>query len=188
MAGPKKWRLLDSRVVYDAPRWLRLRKDRCRLPGGLEIDDYFVLEVPDYCMLVPVLDDGRLVMTREYKHAVGRVTLQLPAGLVDSRDRSPRQAALRELEEETGYRPGRLEKLGSFYTVPGRLANRMHLFLATSLRFTGRRHWDQTEQIETVLAPPARCLEWIRRGGIKDQASTLGILLAADRLARRGPR
>jgi 8-oxo-dGTP pyrophosphatase MutT (NUDIX family) len=169
-----KWKLEGSKILSKSP-WFNLRRDTCILPNGLKISDYYVGESPDYCMVVALNAQGRLLLAREYKHAVGEVILQLPAGYV-GRKETARRACLRELEEETGFKAGKLESLGDYFPSPGRLDNRMHLFLATQLK-PGKRHWDDSEQIQIEEATPQEALQLIRSGRIKDQASVTGILL-----------
>ena len=171
----KKWKVLKSTRLFESD-WFNLRKDVCKLPSGLTLPDYYVGESPDYCMVVALTKKGRILLAREYKHAVREVILQLPAGYVDPKDRGHRRAVLRELEEETGWVPGCLRYLGAFFPSPGRLDNRMHLYEARDLK-PGRRHLDLSEDLELMEATPSQCLSFVRRGLIQDQASALAILL-----------
>src|SRR5262245_21028018 len=105
MGEPQAWEVLGSAYLSRKP-WLTLRQDRVRLPGGAVIDEYFVLEYPAWVNVVAVTSEGRVVLVRQYRHGLGRVGVELPAGVIDPGDPSPESAARRELLEETGYGGG----------------------------------------------------------------------------------
>ena len=108
-----------------------VRVDTLRLADGAT----YTREIVEYgtaVVLVPVADDGRLLMVRQYRHPARRWLLELPAGGVDERDASPEAAALRELREETGHR-GTLERIGGMYLAPGYSEEYQHVFAATDL-------------------------------------------------------
>ena len=95
---------------------------------------------PGAVVIAPLDDEERLLLVTQYRLAAGGVLLELPAGTLDVHDgvvEDPSDAASRELEEETGYRAGRMEKLGGFYSAPGFLTEYLSLFLATDLRPAG---------------------------------------------------
>ncbi len=98
----KAWRIAGSRTIVK-DRWTDLRADRCLTPAGTEIAPYYVLSYPDWVHVVAVTADDRMVLVRQYRHAVGETVLELPGGVIDASDRDPEAAARRELAEETGY-------------------------------------------------------------------------------------
>ncbi len=124
--------------------------------------------------VLPVLDDGRIVLIENRRYAVGQTLLEIPAGMLEP-DEEPRQAAWRELAEETGYRAHRVEHLISFYTSPGILSEKMHLFLATGLQADK----PSPEPGERIVPRPTsfeEAMKLIRSGRICDGKTILGLL------------
>lgn len=115
-----------------------------------------IVRHPGAAVLLPVTVDGRVVMIRQFRYAAGETLLEVPAGTIDPGE-TPEETASRELVEETGYHPGRLEKLAEFFPSPGILAERMHLFLATELE-KRQASPDPDESLELVELPWERAL------------------------------
>jgi 8-oxo-dGTP pyrophosphatase MutT (NUDIX family) len=97
----KPWKLLDSENLVDAP-WLKVAKEKCELPNGKVIDDFYTLWQPDWVMILPRTKDGKWVMTKQYRHGIQKIALEFPAGIIDKGE-TPEDAAIRELQEECGY-------------------------------------------------------------------------------------
>jgi len=173
------WRRGASRYLFESP-WFNVRQDRVRLPDGAEIP-YTWIEHPGYAMVVPLLDDGRVVLERVYRYTVQETLLECPSGGLDGEP--PEVAARRELLEETGYEAGHLEPLGSFWGSDGISNERCHLFLATRLRDTGRTTLEPTEQIEIERIPLRSAVERALAGEIEDAPSALALILAGHRVA-----
>jgi ADP-ribose pyrophosphatase len=140
-----------------------------------------VIRHPGAAVVLPVLDDGRVVLIRNYRIAVEETLVELPAGTLDPGE-EPVETARRELAEETGYHARRMELLAAFYSSPGILDERMHLFLATGLS-PGAPDLQGGEQIELLVVPWREAMEMVRSGAIRD-AKTLGGLLYYDAFAR----
>jgi ADP-ribose pyrophosphatase len=177
------WKRKSSRHLYES-RWFSVRQDEIRLPGGSDVT-YTVIEHPGYAMTVPLLDDGRVVMVRVFRHALQRTLLECPSGGLDGE--APETAARRELEEEAGYRAERLVPLGVFYGSSGISNERCHLFLATGLRDLGETRHETTEQIEVEIVPLADLRAAVLRGEVADGPTALALLLASEH-AQREPR
>ena len=160
----------SSRRVHQG--WLGLRIDRLRFPSGHETTAE-VVEHNGGVVLVAFDHEGRLLTVRQYRHPAGRVLLELPAGTIDP-DEAPDVCAARELQEETGYRPQRIEKLGSFYSAPGFCSEYLHVFLCRDL-VESRLEGDE-EQIELHALPLDEVLRMVTAGEIED-AKTAGALL-----------
>ncbi len=133
-----------------------------------------VIKHPGAVVLVPVLDDGRICLIRNYRVAVDRELLELPAGTLEP-DEPPIETARRELLEETGYRATDIQPLCEFYMSPGILAERMHAFLATGLT-AGTPAREAGEQIENELVTPEELERLLSSGSIQD-SKTLSALL-----------
>jgi len=134
----------ESRRIYDSA-WCGLRRDEVVLPNG-DLQEYHVFEISDAVAVVPVLEDGSLVMVGQYRYPHGKTHWEFPAGRIDEGE-APIDAAARELEEETGHRPGRLVALPGFYPTNGISAHFAHAFVALDCRPTGAQDLDDSEQL-----------------------------------------
>lgn len=134
---------------------------------------------PGSAVVVPVFDDHTVALVRQYRHAAGEYLLEIPAGSLENGE-DPQAAALRELEEEIGYRAGKLEKLAEFYVSPGFLTEKIHLFLASELTESAQK-LDDDEIVEIVRVPIPEALDMIHKGAIQDAKSMVGLLLANER-------
>jgi ADP-ribose pyrophosphatase len=97
----RKWKVLDSEYLIERP-WLTARRDKVELPDGRVIDEYYVLEYPDWVNVIAITKDGKFVMETQYRHALGVNSIELPCGVMEEGE-TPMEAAKRELLEETGY-------------------------------------------------------------------------------------
>lgn len=158
------WTFLRSRAASDH-RIFRVRHDDYRFePTGVE-RDFVVLECPDWVNVVPLTDEGRVVLVRQYRHGIREVTLEIPGGLIDDGE-SPPEAALRELREETGYVPRTVEPLGRVHPNPAIQGNWNYCYLAEGCRLEAEIQPDPFEDLEVVLVPGAEIPGLIRRGEI----------------------
>jgi len=149
--------------------------DRVHLTGrdGRTVERELVVH-PGAVIVLPVLDDGRVVMIRNQRFAVGERLWELPAGTLEPNEPAA-DCAGRELIEETGYRADRIEPLTRFYTSPGFTNEEMHAFLATGLTHVGQQ-LEATEQIEVEIRPMSQVLAMVREGEIAD-GKTIAALL-----------
>lgn len=135
---------LSSKVVF-AGSFLKVRRDEVELSNGnLATREY--IQHPGAALILPVLNNGNLVLIRQYRYPLHRNFLEFPAGKIDPGE-SPEQTARRELSEEVGYRPGQLQKLSEIHPGIGYTDEIIHLFLATDLIKT-ERHPDPDEILE----------------------------------------
>ena len=134
MSSEKLAKRLSHRVGYRG-RLLTLEVDRSSSRAASRVDRE-VVRHPGSSVVLPITADGDLVLVRQYRYAVGEFLWEMPAGHIDAGE-LPEEAARRELVEETGYYPGRLQKLLDFYPAPGFTDERMHLFRATELEKRG---------------------------------------------------
>ena len=172
------WKRRSSRNVYES-RWYNLRRDEVTLPSGQDIT-YTLIDTAGFAMVVPLLDDGRVLLERIFRYTLQETYLECPSGGLDGD--TPEVCARRELEEETGWVAGKLEKLGTFCTSNGISNERGHLFLGTELRDTGTMRREATEQMELELMPFERAVELAFTGGVGDAPSALALILAHRKL------
>jgi 8-oxo-dGTP pyrophosphatase MutT (NUDIX family) len=158
----KSWRTERAETVLEHPV---LRVERVRRRAGGAAHEFLLLTSPDWVNVVPVTDEGMVVLIRQWRHGIAAPTLEIPGGLVDPGEK-PAGAAARELAEETGYAAGGLEGLGWVHPNPALFGNRCFTFLATGCRPAGPPRPEDTEEIEVELAPLARVPELIREGRI----------------------
>jgi ADP-ribose pyrophosphatase len=155
-------------------------RDKVLLPNGEEAYREICLHVGAVC-IIPLLDDGRVIMERQYRYAHGRVFFEIPAGKLDSPDEDPLSAAMRELREETGAIAGKMTYLGAVDTTPALINERIHMYLAEDLTF-GERELDEDEFLNVELCDPAELYAMVMRGEICDAKTQIAILkLAAIR-------
>jgi len=131
-------------------------------------------------VIVPVFDDGTVVLVRQYRHPAVRYLLEVPAGTLADGER-PETGAARELQEELGLVAARLEKLSEFFVSPGFCEEKMWVYLATELS-EGKQLLDDDEVLEIVRLPIADALEMITSGEIQDAKTIIGLMLAAPRV------
>ena len=180
------WTVLHSEIVIETP-YLRLRRDRIELPGGAQIDDYFVRESRGFAVIFPITADGRVVLVRQYKHGIGARVLELPAGALDPGE-SAAACALRELAEETGFVTAahQLEFVRTFVTDPTNSDSRFHLFIARDVRRELEPDPDPTEDIAVEFAALDELRRFVADGTIEVGSHVAAIYVVLERLGRLG--
>ena len=140
---------------------------------------FYLTSAVEAVATVGVTDQGQLVLTRQYRHPIGQVIYDLPAGHLEP-DEAPLDGARREFEEETGFYPHRIEQLGYYYQFPGTLRAATTLYFACNLEPT-RQNLDEGEILEIALKPVAEVLQMILQGEFVDGSLQLGVLLALQK-------
>jgi len=162
--SPKPWTLMSSRRDKSY-RIFDLRTDRACSPRTGEAHDFYVIESSTWVNILPLTPDNNVVMVRQYRHGTREVTLELPGGIVEDAD-SPESAALRELQEETGYSAAAVIPLGVVHPNPAIQNNRCYSFLAENVYSMGVQQQDDKEDITVALVPLADIPRLIKDGVI----------------------
>ena len=175
----KKWKTLKSQMVLNHP-WCQVRQDEIELPNGKVIDDYFVYIKPEIALILPITSNREVIFVRQYRHAVGDFFIELPAGNFNPSQETAESAAIRELQEETGYTAQQVKKIGTLYDKPSKDTNQIHLFLAENVIKTGEQNLDITEEIEILSIPVESVLDKIHQGEISVAGTVAALLLGLN--------
>jgi len=164
---------LSSRLIYDGEA-VKLRVDTVRLPGGRETRREIV-EHRDCVAIVAIDGKNNVLLVNQFRQPVEKELLEIPAGGIDPGE-DPLTAVRREMQEETGYLPQKVERLGGFYATPGYGTEYLHLYLATDL-IPSQLYAEDTESIKLVQVPISQILALIASGRICDAKSIAGLLI-----------
>lgn len=146
-----KWKVLKSRYIAKDPPWFTTRADTVELPNGEVLENYYVLEYPDWVTVIAITDLDEFVFVQQYRHAYGQVSLELSAGVVDEEDESLELGARRELLEETGFAGGEWSLFAQTCANPGTHTNTCFTFLAKGVKKIQDQELDRTEDINVKL-------------------------------------
>ncbi|TKB68780.1 MAG: NUDIX hydrolase [Nitrospira sp.] len=160
-----------TRNIYTG-KVVTLNVDTVKLPNGVTID-LETIRHPGAAAVVPMKDDGTVVLVRQFRHAAGGFIYEIPAGKL-SPGEDPLHCAARELEEEVGYRASSFELLSSIFTAPGFADEVIHVYKATGL-IQGRQQLDHDEVLEIVEMPLTAAMERIVDGTIRDSKTIVGL-------------
>jgi 8-oxo-dGTP pyrophosphatase MutT (NUDIX family) len=179
----QSWVVLSTRRVIDTP-FLRIRSERVALPDGTIIPDYYIIENRGWVGVVPITEDGRFIINKQYKHGIGLDVLEFPAGGIDPHEVDPLVAAQRELMEETGYsaEPGQIDLLSHMLANPTGSVTEVWWYLAHNVRKTGEQKIDPTEVIENILLTPAELVALLRSARFRVQGHVAAAYQALERL------
>lgn len=169
-------KFVSREEIFDG-KILHLVVDTVTLPNGGTTTREFCLHLGGVCVL-PLLDDGRVLVERQYRYAHGRVFLEIPAGKLNYPGEDPLSAGKRELREETGAVANRYTYLGEIATTPALINERIYVYLAEGLTF-GERELDDGEFLEVEAIPFAELYGMVMRGEIKDAKTQIAILKTA---------
>ncbi|MGH9698617.1 MAG: NUDIX hydrolase [Candidatus Acidiferrales bacterium] len=174
-------RVLRRQVMYRG-KVFDVTRERVIEPSGVEATRDFI-EHPGSVVVLPVFEDGRILLIRQYRHAAGDYLWELVAGRKDEGE-SFAEGARRELREETGYSARRIRRLTSLFPTPGFASEQMVIFLAEGLR-EGAAQPEEDERITQRIVSLAEALRWIGSGRIRDAKTAAGILFYEKFALRR---
>jgi ADP-ribose pyrophosphatase len=163
---------LSSKTAFNG-EILNVRVDEIRLPGGRK-STREIIEHSDAVAVVPIDRNGNMILVRQYRRGAGKDLLEIPAGCVEPGE-NPEETVKRELQEEIGYLPNKITRMGGFYASPGYNTEYLYLYLATEL-VPAKLHAEDTDSIEVVPVPIKSITDYIKSGKICDAKSVAGIL------------
>ena len=176
-----KWKTLSSEYLFN-DLWFKVRKDKCQTAGGKIVEPYYVYEFPAWVTALPVTEDGKIVMVKQYRHALGETCIETPGGCVDDTDKNFEEAIARELLEETGYAFSSYEYLGKISANPSTNNNLMQLFLARGGKKVSEQKLDGNEEIEIVLLSVDELKQMLKENKIVQAMHVTCILYAFEKM------
>lgn len=177
----KHWKVLKSELVFD-DKWYKLRRDEVELPNGKVMDDYYVSVRPDVVLTFPVTENGEVIFVRQYKHAAADVFIELPGGVIDDHESNPKEAAKREMLEETGYTSDDVELVAEVIDNPTKDTNKIYFYLARNAYKIAEQDLDESESIEVLHIPVQEVENMVLSGQINVSGSVALCLLALRKL------
>lgn len=175
------WKTLKSSYLF-RDLWFTVRQDTCERPDGKIVDPYYVYEFPTWVTAVALTRDGRFIMEKQYRHALGLTMLEIPGGCVDPEDKDLETAVARELKEETGYVFDQFTYLGKTSANPSTHNNWMHFFLATGGEKTAQPSLDDNEDIEVQLLTLEEVKQLLRDNTIIQSMHVTALFYALEKL------
>lgn len=173
------WRVLKDVEVYSAPPWVKVHRQKLRLPNGRIVDGFHRIVLHDFAIIAAQTADGKYLVERQYKHGIGRVSLNLPGGVMDQGE-PPLKAAKRELLEETGYKADGWKEIGDYVCNSNYGCGRAHLFVARNGRQIAEPNSGDLEDMQIVLMTAPSLLKAVRQGKFIAIASVAAVLRALD--------
>lgn len=175
--APQRWKRLGAREVART-RIFSVESVDFHHPKRAKPQDFFIINAPDWVNVVAVTPDGRLVLVRQFRYGTNDFSLEIPGGVIDPGE-DPVAAAVRELQEETGYAGTGARLLGTVHPNPAIQNNRCHLVLVEQARPTAGLDWDPDEEFEIMALPVDEVYQLAYRGGITHAMVLDALLLFA---------
>ena len=171
---------ISSQEIFNGVA-IQLFKDEILLPNG-HTGIREIIRHPGAVCVLPLTDDGDVIFVNQFRYALNKVTLEVPAGKLEKGE-DPKEAALRELSEETGLTAKNIVHIGDLYTTPALIDEVIHMYIATDLT-QGEQHLDYDEFVNTLKIPLSKAVDMVMAGEIKD-SKTQTIILKADKYFER---
>lgn len=158
----KMWEILSSEYLLES-KWINVRKDKVMMPKGVELDDFYILEYPDWINVIAITEEEDFVLERQYRHGTQTVEYEICAGVIEKGE-EPLTAARRELYEETGFGGGEW----SLYCVtapnPAAMSNKNYTFLAKGVKRISSQHLEKSEDIDVIVLSREEVKQILKEG------------------------
>jgi len=178
----KPWKILGSKYLYRS-NGVALRIDQCQIQKGIVFEPY-VIETGTWVNIIALTKNREVVLIKQYRHGVGQILVEIPAGIMDDEDENPREAAQRELLEETGYTSDQFIEVGKVYPNPATHTNKTHSFLALDVEKVRQQNLDATEEIDVFLVPLDEFISLVKGGGLPQALHVSALFFALEYLER----
>lgn len=176
-----KWKVVSSEYLYNDP-WFKVRKETCITSKGGLVDPYYVYDFPTWVAALALREDGRIIMVKQYRHAIGETCIELPGGCADDTDKDLQSAIARELLEETGYRFTSFDYLGKISANTSTNSNWLHMYLAMGGKLVSSQKLDENEDIEVVILEMEELKNLLRQNSIPQAMHVSCILYGLEKL------
>ena len=176
----KPYETIESKITYQG-YIVDIKQDLIMLPDGNTAGREIVIR-GEAAAVLPVLDNGDVILIRQYRHSVEKTVIEIPAGMMDDGDLNPMECALRELKEETGYTAGHINLLMKMHTTIGFCTEAIYIYEAGGLT-KGETDFDDEEFIEIIKMPLDEAIGMIYSGGITDSKAIAALLATSHRRA-----
>ncbi len=176
-----KWKIIKSEYLFK-DLWFTIRRDTCERPDGRIVFPYYVYEFPTWVTALAIMEDGRILLEKQYRHALGETAFEIPGGCVDDTDKTLEDAIARELLEETGCTFTKYEYLGKTCANPSTNNNWMHMYLATGGKKIKEQELDDDEDIEIELVTMEDLKTLLRENRIIQSMHVTAIFYALNKL------
>jgi len=180
---PESWLREGERALLHT-RVFDVQAVRFRHPRRTEGREFIAIDAPDWVVVLPVTANGELLLVRQFRFGVAQLSLELPGGVIEPGE-APVDAAARELAEETGYRGGQPELIGTVHPNPAIQRNRAHLVVIPNVVLAVDTAWDADEELSLERMPIPAVLELARGGGITHALMLNGLFMLEGWWARR---
>jgi ADP-ribose pyrophosphatase len=174
---PEMEKTLTSKLLHKG-RHFNFKTDEIQLSSG-KTTTRDIVDHPGAVAIVPILDDGRILLVKQYRYTTGKELLEIPAGTLEKGE-APDNCARRELKEETGYTAGSMKKILAMYMAPGYSNEVIHLYFATALK-AGESHAEEDEDISLEVYSADELLDGIEKNTIEDAKTIVGVLIYLTR-------
>lgn len=175
----KPWTILEEQDVSPSP-WFPVTRQKVQLPNGHVVDDYYVSQLGDVVQVLAITQDNKIVLTRQYKHGIGEILIEVPGGM-QQKGKTLLQSAIAELEEECGIKAAEadLKLIGKIAINPTKLKQVTYGYILFNAQFNSVQKFDVTENIEVITIPAPEVLRMVDEGEIWVTDSMNFILMAA---------
>jgi ADP-ribose pyrophosphatase len=175
-----EWKVLEKEYLFRQP-WLTVRREKCELPNGKVMQNYYTLEYPTWVTALALTTDGKIVLVRQYRHGLNVVSIETPGGVVDEGE-NLETAIARELLEETGYRFSSFEYIGKISANPATTNNYMHMYLAKGGEKVSEQKLDETEDVEVMICTVDEVKQLLRQHKIVQSLHVTCMFYAFEKL------